>query len=283
MDHLVFGTALVAGLSLLACAGAAAEEAGGAPFPGKKSDYRGFDRYDFTVDGCAAIVVAPKEALPGKPWVWRAEFFDAFPGADLTLLAKGFHLAFITVGNTFGCPDALEHWDPFYAQLTDRYGLSKKPVLEGLSRGGLYIYNWAARNTDKVAGLYGDAPVCDFKSWPAGKGKGKGSPADWAKLIQDYHFASEAEALAYDKNPVDNLAPLAKAGIPLLHVYGDADERVPGDENRGIVKERYEKLGGKILCIGKKGCAHHPHGLEDPTPVVEWALKVTGLAGGTGR
>ena len=81
--------------------------------------------------------------------------------------------------------------------------------------------------------------MCDFKSWPGGKGKGKGSPRDWQLVLERYGFANEAEALAYDKNPVDNLAPLAQAPVPLLHVYGDADDVVPWEENTGVVAERY--------------------------------------------
>jgi pimeloyl-ACP methyl ester carboxylesterase len=243
--------------------------------PGEKSDYHGFDRYDFTCDGCKALLVAPKTAAPGTPWIWRAEFFDHRPEADLALLGKGFHLAFIEVGNTFGCPDAMAHWAVFHKLLTEQYGLSKKPVLEGLSRGGLYVYNWAAANPDKVSCIYGDNPVCDFKSWPGGKGKGPGSPDDWKKLIGDYHFASEQEALAYAKNPIDNLKPLADAKIPVIHLCGDADEVVPYPENTVILKERYEKLGGSITVIVKPGFKHHPHGLDDPTPIVDFILKHT--------
>ena len=69
---------------------------------------------------------------------------------------------------------------------------------------------------------------------------------------------------------MDNLAPLAAAHIPLLHVYGDADEAVPWEENTGVVRERYEALGGEITLIAKPGGRHHPHGLEDPTPVADW-------------
>ena len=238
------------------------------PFPGRHSDYRGYDRYDFTLDGCPTIVVVPKQPAAGKPWVWRAEFFDAFPQVDRALLAKGFHLVYINVGNTFGCPDALKHWDVLYKELTEKHGLSRKPVLEGLSRGGLYCYNWAARNPGRVACIFGDAPVCDMRSWPGGKGKGPGSPENWRKLQDVYGFASEAEAMAYPLNPVDNLAPLAAASIPILHIYGDADEVVPWEENTGVLAERYRALGGKIELIAKPGGRHHPHGLPDPAPIV---------------
>ncbi len=245
----------------------------GAEFPGAQSDYHGFARHDFAVDGRNAIVVAPKAVAAGKPWIWRAEFFDHRPEADLALLGKGFHLAYIDVGNTFGCPEAMGHWAVFYTTLTEQYGFSKKPALEGLSRGGLYVYNWAAAHPDKVGCIYGDNPVCDFKSWPGGKGKGPGSPDDWKKLIQDYKFGAEANALAYAKNPIDNLKPLADAKIPLIHVCGDADEVVPFEENTVILKARYEQLGGSLTLIVKKGFKHHPHGLDDPAPVVDFIVK----------
>lgn len=244
-----------------------------APFPGQKGDYHGFDRYAFSVDGQSCLVVVPKQAAQGKPWIWRAEFFDHHPEIDLGLVAKGFHLAYMNVGNTFGCPDAVAHMLAFYNDLTGKYGLSKKPVLEGLSRGGLYVYNFAAANPDKVGAILGDNPVCDFKSWPGGKGKGPGSGGDWQKLIKDYHFNSEAEALAYGKNPVDNLKPIAAAKIPVLHLAGDADEVVPYEENTVVIRDRYEKLGGDITVIVKKGMKHHPHGLDDPTPAVDWVMK----------
>lgn len=263
----------IVSIALLAVGGSRASGAEDAAFPGKQSQYHGCPRYDFTFDGCATIVVAPRQAAAGRPWIWRAEFFDAFPQVDLALLDKGFHLAYINVGNTFGCPDALRHWDALYRELTTRYQLSPKPVLEGLSRGGLYCFNWAADHPDQVACILADNAVLDFKSWPGGKGKGKGSPGDWKKLQADYHFASEAEALAYKKNPVDNLAPLAKAKVPLYLLCGDADDVVPFEENGAIVKARYEKLGGPVTLQIKQGLGHHPHGLADPTPVVDFILR----------
>ena len=245
-------------------------------FPGKRSEWNGYDRYDFEVDGKPVLVVTPKEAAPGRPWVWHGEFFGHKPAPDIALLGKGFHIVYMSVPDMLGCPEAVKHWNAFYKELTEKYGFAKKAALVGLSRGGLYVYNWAEANPDKVACIYADAAVCDFKSWPGGKGKGKGSPRDWQLVLDRYHFKDDAEALAYDKNPIDNLEPLAKAHVPLLHVYGDADDVVPWDENTGIVAERYKKLGGEITLIAKPGVGHHPHGLEDSTPIVEFILKNAG-------
>jgi len=247
-----------------------------APFPGRRSSWNGFDRYDFEVGGHPALVVLPRRAAPGKPWVWHGEFFGHKPEPDIALLGRGFHTVYLSVPDMFGCPDAVAHWNGFYRELTERYGFGRKPALVGLSRGGLYCYNWAAANPDKVACIYGDAPVCDFKSWPGGQGRGKGSPADWKLVLDRYHFASEADALAYDRNPVDNLAGLASAKVPLLHVYGDADDVVPWEENTGLLADRYRKLGGTITLIVKPGVGHHPHGLDDPTPIIEFIASHAG-------
>lgn len=247
------------------------------PFPGKKSQWEGFDRYDYSFNGQPAIIVAPKQALPGNPWAWRGEFFGAFANADAALVAKGFHLVYLGVPNQFGGPNAIAAWDKFYAELTQRFGFAKKMALIGLSRGGLYCFNWAAANPEKVACIYADAAVCDFKSWPGGKlknlGKGDGSAEEWKNLLNAYYFEADADAIAYRWNPVDNLKPLADAHIPLLHVYGDADSVVPWDENTGVIAERYRKLGGSIELISKPGVGHHPHGLSDPTPIVDFILK----------
>jgi hypothetical protein len=154
-------------------------------------------------------------------------------------------------------------------------GLAKKGTLIGISRGGLYAYNWAVQNPEKEVCIYGDAPVCDFKSWPGGKGVGKGSPDDWQALMKCYGFKDEREAIAWKGNPVDNLGPLANAGIPLIHVVGDVDDVVPVRENTAIVEQRYKELGGEIHALHKPHVGHHPHGLDDPQPLVDFILQKT--------
>jgi pimeloyl-ACP methyl ester carboxylesterase len=235
--------------------------------------WNGYERQDFTIDGHPALLVLPKTPAPGKPWIWRTEFFGHEPQGDVALLEKGYHVAYLQVSNQYGAPVSLDTMDKYYDYVRATYGLAEKVVLEGFSRGGLYAFNYAARHPDRTAVIYGDAPVCDFKSWPGGKGQGPGSPKEWADCKKVYGFATDEEAAAYKLNPVDNLEPLAKAKVPILCVVGDADEVVPLEENAALVEIRYKALGGTIELIRKPGGKHHPHSLKDPTPIVDFILK----------
>lgn len=242
-------------------------------FPNPAGEWNGYAKHELAIAGKPVTVVAPKTTAAGRPWVWHGEFFGHKPAPDIALLGKGFHIVYMKINDMLGCPDAVKLWNQCYAELTTNYSLSQKPALVGLSRGGLYCYNWAIANPDKVSCIYADAPVCDFKSWPGGKGKGKGDPKNWALVPKLWGFKDEAEALAYKGNPVNNLEPLAKAGVPLLHVFGDADDVVPWEENTGLIESRYKALGGSVTLIRKPGVGHHPHGLDDPTPIVEFIAK----------
>ena len=267
--------AALAALLVFVSLAAAADPAPTPTWPDEKLDtWHGFTRHTFTIAGCKAWVVEPKTALPGRPWSWCMEFPDAFTErcAAPQLLAAGFHHAHISVGNTFGCPAAMAQFNAFHESLMTR-SFAPKAALIGISRGGLYAYRWASENPSKVAVIYGDAPVCDFKSWPGGKGTGKGSAGDWKALLGHYGFASEEEALAYPSNPIDVLNTLADAKIALIHVVGVADDVVPVAENTAIIERRYLSFGGVIQVIHKLGVGHHPHGLDEPAPVVQFIIE----------
>ncbi|MBI1389789.1 MAG: prolyl oligopeptidase family serine peptidase [bacterium] len=239
-------------------------------WPGESSSWNGYDCHDFTLAGRACKVVSPHEAAEGLPWIWRARFWGHEPQTDLALLGRGFHLVYMDVSDLYGAPRAVQAWNAFYDFLTSQ-GLGEKCVMEGMSRGGLIVYNWASENADKVACIYADAPVCDVRSWPGGKGKGPGSPDDWMKCLDAYGL-SEEEMMKYDKNPIDRLEPLAEAMVPALHVCGAADEVVPIDENTHVLEQRFRKLGGLIRVIEKPGVGHHPHSLIDPAQIVDFII-----------
>ncbi|MBT8038303.1 MAG: alpha/beta hydrolase [Verrucomicrobiae bacterium] len=237
-------------------------------FPGVKSLFEGrFDLYREDDGQFVRRIVVPKKAAPGKPWVWRARFWRHAPEFDLAMLEEGYHVVYCDVIGLLGNPKAVRRWNAYYQLLVEKYGFAKKPVLEGMSRGGMIVYNWAIANPDKVAAIYGDAPVMHVGSWP-----GFGSRL----LERSYGFKSQEELAAWKGNPIDNLKPLADAKIPIIHVVGDRDKVVPVSENTAIAQKRYQEMGGVFEVIHKKD-AGHQHGLKDPTPIVEFIRKNCGV------
>lgn len=102
-----------------------------ATFPGAKSDWHGFERFDFELDGVACRVVTPKSVATGNPWIWRARFWGHEPQTELALLEKGFHVAYCDVADLWGNAEAIRRWDRFYEYLTDEHGLSRRPGAAG--------------------------------------------------------------------------------------------------------------------------------------------------------
>jgi len=218
-------------------------------FGGEKTTWHGFDRYDFLMDKAdlaikphkaspdertavrtqvkgqlRCVVVAPKKPAPGNPWSWRGYYFDHEPQAEVELLKRGFHVGFI------GC-DAGKPWDAWYAFLTEKHGLSRKPAFIGMSRGGRNAYTWATANPDKVSCIYADNP-------------------------------------AVSREAVTQLGALAKADVPVLHVCGSLDP-ILGNHTL-VVESIYRQLGGRISVMLKDGAAHHPHSLRDPKPIADF-------------
>jgi pimeloyl-ACP methyl ester carboxylesterase len=192
-----------------------------------------YDRYEFSVQGTpmTTMVIAPSTAAAGMPWVYRAGFVFRDAKVDQELLAKGFHIVTGPVGVSFVVKD----WDTAYEHLIG-HGFSKKPAMEGAGGGAGEVYAWAIENPDKVSCVYAENPRMH-------------------------------SALAKTQ-PLENLAPLAKANVPLLHVCGSIDPWFK--DNTLEVEKRYKKLGGKINVVVKKGQGHYPLAPEDPAPVVDF-------------
>jgi len=239
----------------------------------KVSSFYGFECIDFTFQQRNCKIVKPKKAAAGLPWVWRARFWGHEPQTDRALLERGFHVVYCDASEWFGNKMAIDLWDKFYAYM-QLAGLSKKVALEGMSRGGVYIYNWALKNPQKVACIYADAPVLDLKSWPGGLGKGQKSAADWEIFKTDYSL-TESQAKEFKNSPLDHANEIAQLGFSMIHVVGDADEAVPVVENTEPFEKAIKKAGGNITVIHKPGVGHHPHSLANPTPIVDFILNTT--------
>jgi pimeloyl-ACP methyl ester carboxylesterase len=227
-----------------------------APFAGEKTAWHGYDRYDFVMDSSdlslrpfkapagensgvgsppsgqrRCIVVAPKEAAAGRPWSWRGCYWDHQPQTEIELLKRGFHVAYISA-------DAVlkpgKEWAAWYAFLTEKHGLSKKPAFIGMSRGGEYAYIWATTNPDKVSCIYADNP-------------------------------------GGNRDILLKLGDLAANDVPLLHVCGSIDPLL--GRVSSTIENIYQQWGGRITVMIKEGGGHHPHSLRDPKPLADWIEK----------
>jgi sialidase-1 len=234
---------------------------------------QGFEREHFVFQGRKAWLIKPAKELEGKPWVWRAHFPEWHTEVDSILLSEGFHIVYLNTNDMFGSNAAMQIWDAFYDHLVYQRGFSPLVALEGVSRGGLYVYQWAKRNPLKVSCIYAEAPVCDIKSWPGGKGKGKGSPQDWQKLLTAYQF-SEEDALGFLDNPMDNLQGLAACKVPVLHSVSVKDSIVPYLENTFPLVQRYINLGGPATIMpmtkGKQTLEGHHFPIEYPERIAQF-------------
>ena len=118
-------------------------------------------------------------------------------------------------------------------------GFSNKPVLKGTGAKAGEAYAWAVANPGKVSCIYARNPL--MRSLMAGKAQ-----------------------------PMDNLAALAKAGVPVLHDCGASDPWL--ESQTRVVEKRYKELGGKITVIVREGEGHFPLSPKDPKSVVDFIM-----------
>ena len=207
----------------------------------------------FLLDGNIGFVSKVDRRGEGPaPWVWYAPTLDGLPGTEEQWMFQkfqqaGISVAGIDVGESFGSPEGRALYSGFYNTVTEQRGLSGRPCLLARSRGGLMLYNWAAENPECVAGIAGIYPVGNLLSYPG-----------LEKASEAYGLSeSELERDIQMHNPVDRLAPLAKARVPIYHIHGDCDTLVPLEENSGLLAERYRKLGGEMVLREVKGQGHN--------------------------
>lgn len=217
--------------------------------PGQGAEVRTL-HFDF--DGHRAFVMEPVAATkPPREWVWYAPtFVGRHPGVEnewliSRLIARGFIVCGVEVGESFGSPAGRAIFSRFYRHMVGTHNLQPKATLLPQSRGGLMLYNWAAENPQRVRCIGGIFPVCDLRSYP---GLNRAAPSYGMSPL-------DLEARLAHHNPIARLAPLARARVPIFHVHGDTDTVVPLEANGLAMREQYTALGGamRLLIIPGKG------------------------------
>jgi hypothetical protein len=179
----------------------------------EESDAFGGRRTALTFNRRPAFVILPKGDAPAAPrdWVWYAPTFrNQYPNARHTFLLEralkaGMGVAGIDVGESYGSPEGTRLFEGFHEAIVGKFKLSPKAVLLPQSRGGLMLYNWATLHPDQVARIAGIYTVCDLLSWP-GLDRSCGA----------YRMTADQLAKELPRcNPIELLAPLAKAKVPI--------------------------------------------------------------------
>jgi pimeloyl-ACP methyl ester carboxylesterase len=185
----------------------------------------------------------------GEEGFYYRDYNEAF-------LAQGFHVAGVDVGVSCGNMAGVAAFQQLYELLVGNYHLNPKARLFATSNGGLMTYNWAARHPQHVDRIFAIYPVTDMRTWP-GLAKACGAEP-WADTPAPYAGMTVAELQAKlpELNPIEQLAPLAKHTIPILHLHGDQDELVPLEANSVVLVERYKALGGQAELIILPGEGH---------------------------
>ena len=268
---------------LSVCLGVAAALPGAEPPAAPAAAVRNWKelpRQAVTIEGRAGFVVAPATPAAGRPWVWRTSFPGFHAEIDERLVARGYHVAYLDVLAMLGSDRALDLMDRFYAQVRADFGLAEKAALEAVSRGGLHAYRYAARHPGRIACLYADTPVMTLASWPL-------QAANARKQVQEamehYGFKSEDELRAFRGNPLDLLAPIARAKIPLRHVISLNDTVVPPEANTLEARRRLRALGWDIDLVTVAEGTAASQGHHFPLPQAEesaaFIMRHTGAGG----
>ncbi|MXV17672.1 GDSL-type esterase/lipase family protein [Hufsiella ginkgonis] len=233
------------------------------------SSFYGYACADFVMNNRNCKVVKPKWSAAGHPWIWRARFWGHEPQTDIALLERGFHVVYCDVAELLGNKTSNSLWDQFYT-LMHGAGLSKKAVLEGMSRGGMYVFNWAAENPNKVAAVYVDNPLLNMSVWAMSVLK---DPAKYGSLVNDFKadYNLTGEQLPFFKgNPTDKVRAIVRGKYPILVLVADDDEDVDPVTNTGLFEYKVKALKGNITVLHKPGFKHHPHSLPNPAVIVDF-------------
>lgn len=228
----------------------------------------GFIRTVFDMDGCEAWVVEPRKPAADGRWVWCMEWPTAFQirtGVKALLDAGYRWVTFNPASKTIYAgnqnDEMIAKRRAFQKFLVEELGFAPKCGLVGMSWGGFYSVRYASTHPDCVCAIYLDAPLLDFSSLynfnlANNKWNRKGLSKYYPFITDDYDGANDPY------QSVNRAKPIAKAGIPMLILYGAKDATVPPERNCIKFAAAFEKAGGDLTIERRATYGHHPHGVE---------------------
>ena len=247
---------------------------------GETVEWYGYRRHNFELENCEGFIVEPPHPAKGLPWHWCLQWAEAYVPRTpaLQLLERGFHHVHFNAFETMFNADGIKKVEKFYT-LLQSLGFHKKGALTGMSYGGLFALRWAAEHPETVGAIYLDAPVCNLAF--ASERNESNAAADDLEYSRNeskrqyaaYGVNDTEGLLKHPLNPLNNYLPVAKAGIPVLALRAGQDQTVLPASNIDAFASRMIEAGGNIRIIDRKLFGHHPHGMDDPTPLTGFILQ----------
>ena len=226
-----------------------------AKWPVVKTDlWQGGRRTVLTFKGHEAWVVEPPAGVAtakGCPWTWTMQWAAAFverTGVPELLKHGWRHVTLMQFDERMTEEGLALSWS-FQEYLVSELGFAPQANLIGMSWGGFFAVRYATAHPELVKKVHLDAPLLTFD----------GSALDvgpWKGLAPKGGWATSPEM------PVNRAAILAKAGIPVLLLYGTADRVVNPALNSLAFVKAYEASGGTRLDKIARAFGHHPHGVD---------------------
>jgi lysophospholipase L1-like esterase/dienelactone hydrolase len=236
------------------------------------SNFSGYECATFLQNGRECKVVKPRKVSANHPWMWQARFFGHEPQTAVTLLERGYHFVYCDQTERLGNKQSIKEWNAFYKLLHDG-GLNQKVVLEGMSRGGVYVFNWAAANPGKVAAVYVDNPLLDMKAMYWGP-NGEEKPENGiTKGIEENYHVTRAQIKKFKESPIDKINAIVKGHYPILILCAELDDASVNSQNTFPFEKKIKEKGGDITVMVKKGFGHHPHSFPNPAVIVDFIEK----------
>lgn len=232
--------------------------------------WNGFEEKCFQFQERTAWIIYPKGKPNGKILL-KTEYLDAFPTFDIAMLERGYYLCHITHQSRWAPDEETRIMAEFVWHAAKELGASEKCILEGMSCGGLQAARFAQLYPELTAVMYLDAPVLNILSM-AGLGECTRRPEMWIELVNTFGF-SNSTVVNFRKSPIDELHKLIENHIPVIMLYGNADEVVLYAENGKVLEDYYLENGGTIKVVSRSMSGHHPHGLDDPSMIIDFVEK----------
>jgi len=234
--------------------------------------WHGFKAVEFEFEGKYAILVFPEKADEAKNWMLKTEYFGAFPQREIDLLNRGLHLAYIKNENRFATEADCHRKARFADYLHDTFGLRDKCLPVGMSLGGAHAMNFAGFHPEKAVGLFLDAPVLNFMSYPGDYRSADCRPVWDEEFVKAYPGITRAQLLNFSNHPIGKVPVLLAHKIPILMLWGTQDATVDYENNGRLLEMEYDPT--LLTVIPRNAQGHHPHGdVPQPETVIELLLQ----------